>query len=199
MSTWFTLRNFAHCGVAVGMMATGKVYKCRALSRWHWSTQRLCQHQTHSTAVLFFRLTDGLDCLTPLGSDRRGLTGAVGDSVVKFNVVNLTKPDSLFAMGMRPVMYSHQDAAGKGLGWRRCGHGIDYRRYGVLLAALAPIFSPGYCDRVLTYEYVYWRIWTPLHSSIPPSPPPLVPPFYPIPVTGTRGTSPTDRTPVSTR
>lgn len=55
-------------------------------------------------------------------------TGVVGDSVVKFNVVNLTKPDSLFAMGMRPVLYSHRDAAGKGLGWQRCGHGIDYRR-----------------------------------------------------------------------
>lgn len=54
----------------------------------------------------------------------------LGESVVKFNVINLTKPDSLFAMGMRPVLYSHQDAAEKGLGWRRCGHGIDYRRYG---------------------------------------------------------------------
>lgn len=49
--------------------------------------------------------------------------------MIKFNVVNLTKPDSLFAMGMRPVMYSHKDAEEKGLGWRRCGHGIDYRRY----------------------------------------------------------------------
>ncbi|CAN0106218.1 unnamed protein product, partial [Hapterophycus canaliculatus] len=55
--------------------------------------------------------------------------GTVGDCVVKFNVVNLTKPDSLFAMGMRPVLYSHKDAAERGLGWRRCGHGIDYRRY----------------------------------------------------------------------
>ncbi|CAM9668975.1 unnamed protein product [Ectocarpus sp. 4 AP-2014] len=56
--------------------------------------------------------------------------GVVGDSVIKFNVVNLTKPDSLFAMGMRPVMYSHKDAEEKGLGWRRCGHGIDYRSNG---------------------------------------------------------------------
>lgn len=56
--------------------------------------------------------------------------GVVGDAVVRFNVVNLTKPDSLFAMGMRPVLYSHRDAASKGLGWRRCGHGIDYRRCG---------------------------------------------------------------------
>lgn len=55
-------------------------------------------------------------------------TGIAGDSVVKFNVVNLTKPDSLFAMGMRPVLYSHRDAAGKGLGWQRCGQSIDYRR-----------------------------------------------------------------------
>lgn len=61
---------------------------------------------------------------------RLGSAGVVGDTVVKFNVVNLTKPDSLFAMGMRPVMYSHQEAAEKGLGWRRCGHDIDYRRCG---------------------------------------------------------------------
>lgn len=57
--------------------------------------------------------------------------------VVKFNVVNLTKPDSLFAMGMRPVMYSHQEAAEKGLGWRRCGHDIDYRRCGFVSAVLS--------------------------------------------------------------
>lgn len=62
-------------------------------------------------------------------------SGVVGESVVKFNVINLTKPDSLFAMGMRPVLYSHQDAAEKGLGWRRCGHGIDYRRYGMYVDA----------------------------------------------------------------
>eukprot|EP00752_Nemacystus_decipiens_P005218 g4737.t1 len=56
--------------------------------------------------------------------------GVAGDTAVKFNVVNLTKPDSLFAMGMRPVMYSHQEADEKGLGWRRCGHDIDYRSNG---------------------------------------------------------------------
>ena len=56
------------------------------------------------------------------------VSGVVGESVVSFNVVNLTKPDSLFAMGMRPVLYSHKDAETRGIGWRRCGHGIDYRR-----------------------------------------------------------------------
>lgn len=66
-------------------------------------------------------------------------SGVVGESVVKFNVVNLTKPDSLFAMGMRPVLYSHQEAAEHGMGWRRCGHGIDYRRYFV---AATPVTLP---------------------------------------------------------
>ena len=68
------------------------------------------------------------------GPARLGSTGVVGSTVVKFNVVNLTKPDSLFAMGMRPVMYSHQEATEKGLGWRRCGHDIDYRRCGFVWA-----------------------------------------------------------------
>ena len=62
------------------------------------------------------------------------LSGVVGDSVVRFNMVNLTKPDSLFAMGMRPVLYSHQDAATQGMGWRRCGHEINYKRWRSLAA-----------------------------------------------------------------
>ncbi|CAN0450767.1 unnamed protein product [Ascophyllum nodosum] len=49
-------------------------------------------------------------------------------------MVNLTKPDSLFAMGMRPVLYSHQDAATQGMGWRRCGHEINYKRWRSLAA-----------------------------------------------------------------
>eukprot|EP01041_Mallomonas_annulata_P003176 gene3176-6267_t len=45
---------------------------------------------------------------------------------VKFNIVNLTKPDSLFNLGMRPVMYSCEDAARKSLGWVRTGSDISY-------------------------------------------------------------------------
>jgi len=45
---------------------------------------------------------------------------------VKFNIVNFTKPDSLFNMGMRPVVYSVQDAQNKNIGWVRSGSDISY-------------------------------------------------------------------------
>ncbi len=45
---------------------------------------------------------------------------------VRFNIVNLTKPDSLFNLGMRPVMYSCTDAAKKNIGWMRAGTEISY-------------------------------------------------------------------------
>jgi len=44
----------------------------------------------------------------------------------RFNIVNLTKPDSLFNLGMRPVVYSCLDAATKGSGWLRAGSDISY-------------------------------------------------------------------------
>lgn len=45
---------------------------------------------------------------------------------VRFNLVNFTKPDSLFNLGMRPVVYSCLDAATKGTGWVRAGSDISY-------------------------------------------------------------------------
>ena len=45
---------------------------------------------------------------------------------VRFNIVNFTKPDSLFNMGMRPVVYSVQDAQNKNVGWVRSGSDISY-------------------------------------------------------------------------
>ncbi|KAJ1432979.1 hypothetical protein B484DRAFT_360217 [Ochromonadaceae sp. CCMP2298] len=45
---------------------------------------------------------------------------------VRFNIVNFTKPDSLFNLGMRPVVYSVQDAQEKSAGWVRAGCDISY-------------------------------------------------------------------------
>ena len=45
---------------------------------------------------------------------------------VRFNIVNFTKPDSLFNLGMRPVLYSVMDADSKGAGWVRAGSDISY-------------------------------------------------------------------------
>ena len=44
----------------------------------------------------------------------------------RFNILNLTKPDSLFNQGMRPVLYSCRDAKAKGTGWVRSGSNISY-------------------------------------------------------------------------
>ena len=44
----------------------------------------------------------------------------------RFNITNLTKPDSLFNQGMRPVIYSCRDAKTKGAGWVRSGSNISY-------------------------------------------------------------------------
>jgi len=43
----------------------------------------------------------------------------------KINIINMMKPDSLFALGMRPVVYSEADAA-LGTGWVRAGSHICY-------------------------------------------------------------------------
>ncbi len=53
--------------------------------------------------------------------------GVVVPSVrVTFQIVNFTKPDSLFNLGMRPVCYSAIDAKNKGIGWVRGGSDIAY-------------------------------------------------------------------------
>jgi len=46
---------------------------------------------------------------------------------ITFNIVNLTKPESLFNTGMQPVIYSCADAAEHGIGWIRSGSHVEYR------------------------------------------------------------------------
>ncbi|RYG95070.1 hypothetical protein EON65_56510, partial [archaeon] len=45
---------------------------------------------------------------------------------VKFNIINFTKPDSLFNLGMRPVVYSVRESVERGVGWVRSGSEISY-------------------------------------------------------------------------
>lgn len=49
-------------------------------------------------------------------------------STNRFSIVNLTKPDSLYKEGMRPLMYSTTDATNNNVGWQRCGENIAYFR-----------------------------------------------------------------------
>lgn len=48
-------------------------------------------------------------------------------ALVTFNIVNLTKPDSLFNLGMQPVMYSCAEAVENGIGWVRTGTSVQYQ------------------------------------------------------------------------
>ncbi|XP_058827587.1 uncharacterized protein LOC131687507 isoform X2 [Topomyia yanbarensis] len=48
--------------------------------------------------------------------------------VYRFSIINLTKPDSLYKEGMRPLMYSSLDAEYNHVGWQRCGENIAYFR-----------------------------------------------------------------------
>jgi cytosolic carboxypeptidase protein 2/3 len=49
----------------------------------------------------------------------------------KFNIVNLEKSDSLYNMGLRPLMFSERTFAMQGVGWFRCGHNIAYFSNGI--------------------------------------------------------------------
>ncbi|XP_078526224.1 cytosolic carboxypeptidase 3 isoform X2 [Lissotriton helveticus] len=46
----------------------------------------------------------------------------------RFTIVNLTKPSSLYSVGMRPLMYSELQAATHQVGWHRVGNEIKYYR-----------------------------------------------------------------------
>jgi hypothetical protein len=50
------------------------------------------------------------------------------DVEYKFSILNFTKPDSQYMVGMRPVLYSQKEADRSGVGWTRCGDLIRYYR-----------------------------------------------------------------------
>lgn len=49
-------------------------------------------------------------------------------AVYRFSIVNLSKAESLYTCGMRPLLYSERDARLNRVGWRRCGDNIAYFR-----------------------------------------------------------------------
>lgn len=44
----------------------------------------------------------------------------------RFNIINLLKPDSLYNVGMKPLVYSERAALARGVGWIREGGDICY-------------------------------------------------------------------------
>jgi hypothetical protein len=81
-------------------------------------------HTTGYTQWFYFAVTD---THPPHVVEQCRKRRARVSSRVTFNIVNLTKPDSLFNQGMRPVMYSYHDAELLKLGWCRIGSDIAYR------------------------------------------------------------------------
>ncbi|XP_030107540.1 cytosolic carboxypeptidase 2 isoform X5 [Mus musculus] len=53
------------------------------------------------------------------------------DATYRFTIVNLLKPKSLYAVGMKPLMYSQLDATIYNIGWRREGREIKYYKNNV--------------------------------------------------------------------
>jgi hypothetical protein len=48
------------------------------------------------------------------------------DTKVRLNIVNLSKPNSLYAKGMQPFVYSMHRHKTKGIGWHRGGENIHF-------------------------------------------------------------------------
>ena len=46
------------------------------------------------------------------------------DLTYRFSIVNLSKPDSLYTCGMKPVLYSQLEAERHYVGWSRVGSNI---------------------------------------------------------------------------
>ena len=44
----------------------------------------------------------------------------------RFSLVNLSKPDSQYSVGMKPVLYSETEAQLSGTGWTRAGSEMAY-------------------------------------------------------------------------
>ncbi|KAL3667568.1 hypothetical protein V7S43_007122 [Phytophthora oleae] len=65
----------------------------------------------------------------------------------RFSLVNLAKSGALFGQGLQPVVYSEQDAAVKGVGWRHRGSSVRYS------AATSPLTPPG--ANALTFQYEF--------------------------------------------
>lgn len=45
---------------------------------------------------------------------------------MKFNLLNFSKPESLFNQGMQVSVYSEKKALNQGVGWHKAGYDIKY-------------------------------------------------------------------------
>ena len=77
---------------------------------------------------------------------------------VRFNMLNLCKPDSLYNEGMKILVYSERKAAHRDVGWHRSGTKISYYCNGIKKESEkknqgGPLKS--YYTHTFTYEFEY--------------------------------------------
>jgi cytosolic carboxypeptidase protein 2/3 len=73
---------------------------------------------------------------------------------VKFNIMNFTKPDSLFNYGMKISIYSHKRAHEEnGVGWYKGGDRISYYANGIKKDIA--YYSKGYFTSSFDYKFLY--------------------------------------------
>jgi hypothetical protein len=59
------------------------------------------------------------------------VSGTVKYETVRFNLLNLCKPDSLYNDGMKVLVYSEKNSLAKDIGWHRGGDKIAYYQNGI--------------------------------------------------------------------
>lgn len=89
----------------------------------------------------------------------------------KFNIVNCVKPDSLFNLGLQPLVYSCVAAERESVGWRREGKQVCYyqnhiRRRSGYYYTLSFQIEAAYDDDVLYLAYCHPYTLTDLYSYI---------------------------------
>jgi cytosolic carboxypeptidase protein 2/3 len=72
---------------------------------------------------------------------------------VKFNILNYSKPDSLFNYGMKVSMYSEQAYTKNKVGWHRGGEDISYYQNGIRKDVT--YYSKCFYSLSFTYKFKY--------------------------------------------
>ena len=75
---------------------------------------------------------------------------------VRFNILNLSKGDSLYNEGMKILFYSEKLANDKDIGWQRGGHNIYYYQNGIRKEAVKPGRPPKqFYTLTFTFEFPF--------------------------------------------
>ncbi|OCT83803.1 cytosolic carboxypeptidase 2 [Xenopus laevis] len=89
----------------------------------------------------------------------------------RFTITNLMKSNSLYNAGMKPLLYSQQDAVHKGIGWRRDGKDIKYYKNtrsqdGCSLYCLTWTFEFPHDDDICYFAHCYPYTYSDLQRDL---------------------------------